>query len=150
RWYEAIQKYGVTVWYSAPTAFRLLMAQGKSTAKKFRLNSLRHICSVGEPLNPEALRWIRSVTKIAPHETWWMTETGMHLICNYRSLDFKIGATGRPFPGTYAAVVNEQGKEVPVNTLGNLVVKVGWPHHPDKRVVGWPSMMKEIWKDKAK
>ena len=139
RWYEAIQKYQVSVWYSAPTAFRFLMAQGKDLPKKYNLKSLRHICSVGEPLNPEALRWIRSITGLAPHETWWMTETGMHIICNYRSLDFKVGATGRPFPGTYASVVNEQGKEVPPNTLGQLVVKAGWP-----------SMMKEIWKNPAK
>ena len=139
RWYEAIQKYSVSVWYSAPTAFRMLMAQGKEIPKKFNLKSLRHICSVGEPLNPEALRWIRAITGVAPHETWWMTETGMHIICNYRSLDFKLGATGRPFPGTYATVVDENGKELPPNTLGNLVVRVGWP-----------SMMKEIWKNKPK
>jgi len=138
-WYQAIQKYAVTVWYSAPTAFRMLMAQGGELPKKYDLSSLRHICSVGEPLNPEALRWIRAITGQAPHETWWMTETGMHIICNYRSLDFKVGATGRPFPGTYASVVNEKGKEVPPNTLGNLVVRVGWP-----------SMMKEIYKNKPK
>jgi acetyl-CoA synthetase len=139
RWYETIQKFSVSVWYSAPTAFRLLMAQGKELPKKYRLKSLRHICSVGEPLNPEALRWIKSVTAIAPHETWWMTETGMQMICNYRSLDFKVGTTGRPFPGTYASVVDDQGKEVPPNTMGHLVVKAGWP-----------SMMKEIWKNKPK
>ncbi len=139
RWYEAIQKFQVTIWYSAPTAFRLLMAQGKELPKKYNLKSIRHICSVGEPLNPEALRWIRSITGKAPHETWWMTETGMHIICNYPSLDFKLGATGRSFPGTYASVVNDEGKEVPPNTLGHLVVRVGWP-----------SMMKEIWKNKTK
>ena len=139
RWYETIQKYQVSVWYSAPTAFRFLMAQGKELPKKYDLKCLRHICSVGEPLNPEALRWIRAITGIAPHETWWMTETGMHIICNYRSLDFKVGATGRPFPGTYASVVNDQGKEVPPNTLGHLVVRAPWP-----------SMMKEIWRNKPK
>ena len=139
RWYQTIEKYQVTVWYSAPTAFRLLMAQGKETAKKHNLKSIRHISSVGEPLNPEALRWVRDLTGIAPHETWWMTETGMQIVCNYRSLDFKIGATGKPFPGTYATVVDDKGKEVPPNTLGNLVVKAGWP-----------SMMKAIWRNPAK
>lgn len=139
RWYETIQKFEVTVWYSAPTAFRLLMAQGKEIPKKYNLKSLRHICSVGEPLNPEALRWIRGITGIAPHETWWMTETGMHIVCNYRSLDFKLGATGKSFPGTYATVVDEKGKEVPPNTMGNLVVRAGWP-----------SMMKAIWKNEKK
>ncbi len=139
RWYQAIEKYEVTMWYSAPTAFRLLMSQGEEIAKKYNLKSIRHICSVGEPLNPEALRWIRKLTSIAPHETWWMTETGMQIICNYRSLDFKIGVTGRPFPGTYASVVDDHGKEVPANTLGHLVVRTGWP-----------SMMKAIWNNKQK
>ncbi len=138
-WYRAIEKFKVTVWYSAPTAFRMLMSQGEELPKKFNLKSVRHICSVGEPLNPEALRWIKKITAQAPHETWWMTETGMHIICNYRSLDFKVGATGRSFPGTYATVVNDQGKELPPNTLGHLAVKPGWP-----------SMMKAIWKNKAK
>ena len=139
RWYQTIEKYQVSVWYSAPTAFRFLMSQGEIIAKKFSFESIRHICSVGEPLNPEALRWIRKITGVAPHETWWMTETGMQIICNYRSLDFKIGATGRPFPGTYATIVDDKGKEVPPGTLGNLVVKVPWP-----------SIMQTIWKNPAK
>jgi acetyl-CoA synthetase len=139
KWYKAIEKFSVSVWYSAPTAFRMLMSQGDAIPKKFNLKSLRHICSVGEPLNPEALRWIRKITGIAPHETWWMTETGMHIVCNYRSTDFKLGATGKPFPGTYATIVDDKGKEVPPNTLGHLVVKTPWP-----------SMMKEIWRDKPK
>lgn len=138
-WYDTIERYRVSVWYSAPTAFRYLMKQGKELAKESDLSSLRHICSVGEPLNPEALKFIRSITGIAPHETWWMTETGMQLICNYPGEDFKLGATGKPFPGTYATVVDEKGHEVPPNTLGQLVVKVGWP-----------SMMKAIWQNRAK
>jgi acetyl-CoA synthetase len=139
RWYQTIQKYKVTMWYSAPTAYRMLMAAGEAIPKQYDLSSLRHICSVGEPLNPEALRWIRKITGQAPHETWWMTETGMQLICNYRSKDFPVGCTGRPFPGTYATVVDDQGKELPPGQLGHLVVKPGWP-----------SMMKAIWKDPAK
>jgi acetyl-CoA synthetase len=139
RWYQAIEKYQVSVWYSAPTAYRMLMAQGSELTKKFNFKSIRHICSVGEPLNPEALRWIKTVTGQAPHETWWMTETGMHIICNYRSLDFKVGATGRPFPGTYASVIDGAGKELPPNTMGQLAVKTPWP-----------SMMREIWKNPAK
>jgi len=139
RWYQTIQKYRVTMWYSAPTAFRMLMSAGEAIARKYDLSSLRHICSVGEPLNPEALKWIKKTTGLAPHETWWMTETGMQLICNYRSMDFKIGCTGKPFPGTYATVVDEQGHELPPGQLGHLVVKPGWP-----------AMMKEIWKNPAK
>ncbi len=139
RWYQTIQRYQVTMWYSAPTAYRMLMSAGDALPRQYDLSSLRHICSVGEPLNPEALRWVRQITGIAPHETWWMTETGMQLICNYRSLDFPIGCTGKPFPGTSATVVDDQGKELPPGQLGNLVVKPGWP-----------SMMKEIWNNPAK
>ena len=139
RWYQTIQRYRVTVWYSAPTAYRLLMGAGEEVAKRYDLSSLRHICTVGEPLNPEALRWVRSITGLAPHETWWMTETGMQIICNYRSADFKVGATGKPFPGTYATVVDDTGKELPPYQLGHLVVKPGWP-----------SMMKTIWQNEAK
>ena len=139
RWYHTIQQYRVTMWYSAPTAYRMLMAAGDAIPKHYDLSSLRHICSVGEPLNPEALKWIKKITGLAPHETWWMTETGMQLICNYRSLDFPIGCTGKPFPGTYATVVDDQGHELPPGQLGHLVVKPGWP-----------SMMKEIWKNPAK
>ena len=134
RWFETIQRYKVSMWYSAPTAYRMLMSVGEAIPKKYDLSSLRHICTVGEPLNPEALRWVKKITGLAPHETWWMTETGMQLICNYRTLDFKIGCTGKPFPGTYATVVDDQGKELPPGQLGSLVVKPGWP-----------SMMKEIW-----
>ncbi len=139
RWYQTIQRYKVTMWYSAPTAYRMLMSMGEEIPKKYNLKSLRHICSVGEPLNPEALKWIKKITGLAPHETWWMTETGMQLICNYRSYDFPVGCTGKPFPGTYATVVDDSGKEVPPGQLGHLVVKPGWP-----------SMMKEIWKNPAK
>ncbi|MBI2884621.1 MAG: acetate--CoA ligase [Candidatus Omnitrophica bacterium] len=139
RWFQTIQKYRVSMWYSAPTAYRMLMSAGDATPKQYDLSSLRHICSVGEPLNPEALKWVKKITGLAPHETWWMTETGMQLICNYRSLDFKIGCTGKPFPGTYATVVDDQGRELPPFELGNLVVKPGWP-----------SMMKAIWNNPAK
>jgi acetyl-CoA synthetase len=139
RWFHTIERYRVSMWYSAPTAYRMLMAAGDSVPKQYNLSSLRHICSVGEPLNPEALRWVKQVTGIAPHETWWMTETGMHIICNYRSHDFKIGCTGKPFPGTYATVVDDQGRELPPGELGHLVVRPGWP-----------SMMHSIWNNPQK
>ena len=139
RWYRTIQRYRVTVWYSAPTAFRMLMAAGTDIPKRYDLSSLRHVCSVGEPLNPEALKWVKGVTGLAPHETWWMTETGMQLVCNYRSHDFPIGSTGKPFPGTYATVVDDQGRELPPGELGHLVVRPPWP-----------SLMKTIWNNPAK
>ena len=138
-WYEALEKFKVTVWYSAPTAYRMLMANGEELAKKYDLSSIRHICSVGEPLNPEALLFIKSITGVAPLETWWMTETGMHIVCNFRCTPLHIGATGKPFPGTYATVVDSEGNEVPPNTMGHLVVRPPWP-----------SMMKAIWNNQAK
>lgn len=133
-WYEAIQKFKVTVWYSAPTAYRMLMAQGEELAAKYDLSSIRHICSVGEPLNPEALLFIQSITNVAPLETWWMTETGMHIVCNFRCTELRIGATGKSFPGTYATVINSEGDELPPHTMGHLAVRPPWP-----------SMMKTIW-----
>lgn len=133
-WYETIQKHKVTVWYSAPTAFRMLMAAGTDLPKQYDLSSIRHICSVGEPLNPEALLFIRSITGVAPLETWWMTETGMHIVCNFRCMDLKIGATGKSFPGTYATVIDNEGNELDAHEMGHLVVRPPWP-----------SMMKTIW-----
>ena len=138
-WYEALQKFKVTVWYSAPTAYRMLMALGKELPAKYDLSTIRHICSVGEPLNPEALLFIRDITHVAPLETWWMTETGMHIVCNFKCMDLKIGATGKPFPGTYATIADAQGNELAPHEIGHLVVRPPWP-----------SMMQTIWQNPEK
>ncbi|AVX20185.1 acetyl-CoA synthetase [Carboxydocella sporoproducens DSM 16521] len=138
-WYATIEKYGVTVWYSAPTAFRMLMAAGDELVKKYDLSSLRHILSVGEPLNPEVVRWGMKVFGIRIHDTWWMTETGGQLICNYPCMPIKPGSMGRPFPGVYAAIVDDQGNELPPYRMGNLAIRKGWP-----------SMMRAIWKNEEK
>ncbi|MFZ5626561.1 MAG: acetate--CoA ligase [Bacillota bacterium] len=138
-WYATIEKYGVTVWYSAPTAFRMLMAAGDDLVKKYDLSSLRHILSVGEPLNPEVVRWGMRVFGIRIHDTWWMTETGGQLICNYPCMPIKPGSMGRPFPGVYAAIVDDQGNELPPYRMGNLAIRKGWP-----------SMMRAIWKNEEK
>ncbi|MDY6971205.1 MAG: acetate--CoA ligase [Thermodesulfobacteriota bacterium] len=138
-WYATIEKYKVTVWYSAPTAFRLMMSAGDEVVDKYDLSSLRLIYSVGEPLNPEVIRWALRVFGQPIHDTWWMTETGMQLISNYPSMPIKAGSMGKPFPGVMAAILDDQGKELPPNQVGNLAIKRGWP-----------SMMKEIWKNKEK
>ncbi|RKJ17626.1 acetate--CoA ligase, partial [Butyricicoccus sp. 1XD8-22] len=91
-WYGAIEKYGVTVWYSAPTAFRMLMGAGTSVLEGYNLTSLRHVLSVGEPLNPEVIRWGMDELGHRIHDTWWMTETGAHMICNYPTMDIKPGS----------------------------------------------------------
>ncbi|BDG37147.1 acetate--CoA ligase [Parageobacillus sp. VR-IP] len=138
-WYQTIQDFGVTVWYSAPTAFRMLMGAGDEIVKKYDLSSLRHILSVGEPLNPEVIRWGMKVFQRRIHDTWWMTETGAHLICNYPCMEIKPGSMGKPIPGVKAAIIDDQGNELPPYRMGNLAIKKGWP-----------SMMKTIWNNPQK
>lgn len=138
KWYSLIEKYKVTVWYTAPTAIRMLMKAGNKIVRKYNLKSLRHLCSVGEPLNPEAIKWGRKVFRLSFHDDWWQTETGAICLANYPSLKIKLGSMGKPFPGIEAAVVNEKGKKV-VGKEGDLVLKPGWP-----------AMMKEIWRNKKK
>ena len=138
-WYEAIESYGVTVWYSAPTSFRMLMGAGDAVVNKYDLSSLRHLLSVGEPLNPEVIRWGMKVFNLRIHDTWWMTETGSQLICNYPCMEIKPGSMGKPIPGVQVAIVDDRGNELPPNRMGNLAIKKGWP-----------SMMKQIWNNPEK
>ncbi|KAF0994115.1 acetate--CoA ligase [Geobacillus sp. TFV-3] len=138
-WYQTIQDFGVTVWYSAPTAFRMLMGAGDEVVKKYDLSSLRHILSVGEPLNPEVIRWGMKVFGRRIHDTWWMTETGGHLICNYPCMEIKPGSMGKPIPGVEAAIIDDRGNVLPPYRMGNLAIKKGWP-----------SMMKTIWNNPQK
>ncbi|MED4531035.1 acetate--CoA ligase [Metabacillus fastidiosus] len=138
-WYKAIEDYGVTVWYSAPTAFRMLMGAGDELINKYDLSSLRHVLSVGEPLNPEVIRWGMKVFQNRIHDTWWMTETGAHTICNYPCLEIRPGSMGKPVPGVEAAIVDDKGNELPPYRMGNLAIKKGWP-----------SMMYAIWNNKEK
>ncbi|WP_409289849.1 acetate--CoA ligase [Peribacillus sp. SCS-37] len=138
-WYQTIEDYGVTVWYSAPTAFRMLMGAGDEVIKKFDLSSLRHLISVGEPLNPEVVRWGMKVFNKRIHDSWWMTETGAQIISNYPSLEIKPGSMGKPIPGVQAGIVDDQGNELPPNRMGNLAIKKGWP-----------SMMNAIWNNPQK
>ncbi|MGB8000102.1 MAG: acetate--CoA ligase [Anaerobacillus sp.] len=133
-WYGTIEKYEVTVWYSAPTAFRMLMGAGDEIVKRYDLSSLRHVLSVGEPLNPEVIKWGNKVLDLRIHDNWWMTETGAQLISNYPAMEIKPGSMGKPIPGVHAAIVDDQGNELPANRMGNLAIKKGWP-----------SMMRAIW-----
>lgn len=135
RWYKLLDKYNISVWYTAPTAIRMLMAAGMDVVKKHNLTHLRHLCSVGEPLNPEAIRWGLKVFGLPFHDTWWQTETGAICIANYPAMDIKIGSMGKPVPGLTAAIVDDKGHEVAINTEGNIAIKPKWP-----------SMMHTIWK----
>ena len=126
-WYDILQRYGVTVWYTAPTALRMLMRAGDDLVKEFDLEKVRHICSVGEPLNAEVVRWGMRTMNRRIHDTWWQTETGAHLICNYPSMTIRPGSMGKPIPGVIAGVVDEEGNEVPPGTEGYLALRPGWP-----------------------
>lgn len=138
-WYETLQHNKVTVWYSAPTAFRMLMGAGEDIVKQYDLSHVRHILSVGEPLNPEVVRWGHKVYGHRIHDTWWMTETGGQLICNYPSMPIKPGSMGKPVPGIEAAIIDDNGKVLPPNRMGNLAVRTPWP-----------SMMRLIWNNAPK
>lgn len=138
-WYQSLEEYKISVWYSAPTAFRMLMGAGDELIKKYNLENLRHVLSVGEPLNPEVVRWGKKVLDLRIHDTWWMTETGGQLICNYGAMDIKSGSMGKPIPGVVAAIVDDSGNELPPNRMGNLAIKKGWP-----------SMMRQIWNNPEK
>ncbi|MFB5759415.1 acetate--CoA ligase [Paenibacillus medicaginis] len=138
-WYRTIERYQVTVWYSAPTAFRMLMGANEEILEKYDLSSLRHVLSVGEPLNPEVVRWGWKAYGQRIHDTWWMTETGGQLICNYPEMAIKPGSMGKPLPGIEAAILDDEGNVLPPNQMGNLAIRTGWP-----------SMMRKIWNNPAK
>ena len=132
RWYATLQDRKVTVWYTAPTAIRMLMKAGDDLPKKYDLSALRFMSSVGEPLNPEAVEWSQRVLGRPFHDNWWQTETGGIMIANYASMDVKPGSMGRSLPGIEAAIVQrrEDGGVEPAEapmTLGELALKKGWP-----------------------
>ncbi len=136
RWYRLIQDYRVSIWYTAPTAIRLLMKAGDELPRSYQLSSLRFLASVGEPLNPEAVVWAQRTLGEPFHDNWWQTETGAIMIANYAAMAIKPGSMGRPLPGIEAAIVrprepqDEGDRLVPistVNTVGELALKAGWP-----------------------
>jgi len=129
RWYQFIDDFKVTVWYSAPTAIRSLMKEGTGTVKKYDLSTLRHMCSVGEPLNAEAVVWSEEAFGLPFHDTYWQTETGSMIITNFPGMKIKPGSMGKPFPGITATVVDfkdHQPIEKP-GMVGLIAVKPGWP-----------------------
>jgi len=127
-WYKVIDKYKVTVWYSAPTAIRMLMKAGEGVVEKYDLRSLRYLCSVGEPLNPEAILWGNKAFGLPFHDNWWQTETGCIQIANYAVQDIRPGSMGRAFPGVTATILDDNcEKELPTGEEGHLALKTGWP-----------------------
>jgi len=140
RWYGILQDQRVAVWYTAPTALRMLMRAGAEVAHEYDLSALRFIASVGEPLNPEVVVWSQEAFGMPAHDNLWQTETGGIMIANYRSMEVRPGSMGRPLPGIEAAVgrLDEDDNPVlaPDGTLelvedldeqGELVLRPGWP-----------------------
>ncbi len=139
RWYGILQDQHVTVWYTAPTALRMLMRAGAEVAHEYDLSALRFVASVGEPLNPEVVHWGQEAFGLPVHDNWWQTETGGIMIANYRSMDVRPGSMGRPLPGVEADVCRRDADDKPLlatdgslelaseGEQGELVLRPGWP-----------------------
>lgn len=128
--WKLVEKYGVTTFYTAPTAIRHLMRYGTKYPKQYNLESLKILATVGEPINPEAWMWFYKYIgneKAPIMDTWWQTETGMHMISPLPCSPLKPGSATKPFPGIEADVVDEEGKPVPLGKGGYLVIKKPWP-----------------------
>ena len=140
RWYRFMAEHRVTVWYSAPTAIRLLMREGIGLVRRFDLSALRHLCSVGEPLNAEAVVWSQEAFGRPFHDTFWQTETGCIVITNLPGMPVKAGSMGRPFPGIAAAVLDPKTFE-PIAEPGRVGLIALRPP--------WPSLMRTYWRNAA-
>jgi acetyl-CoA synthetase len=132
RWCRVLAAHRVTVWYTAPTAVRMLMRTGSDLARRFAFPDLRLLASVGEPLNPEAVRWGEEAFGLPFHDNWWQTETGGIMIANLLAMDIRPGSMGRPLPGIDAAIVRRRddgGVEVigEPDREGELALRPGWP-----------------------
>ncbi len=129
-WWRLIDRFKITHFYTAPTAIRALMRYGEEPIKKYSFSSLRILGSVGEPINPEAWLWFYKNIgreKIPIMDTWWQTETGMHILTPLPSTPLKPGSCNKPFFGVIADVVDENGNSVGPNKQGYLVLKTPWP-----------------------
>lgn len=140
-WYKFIEKQRITVWYSAPTAIRSLMKAGDEIVGKFDLSCLRHLASVGEPLNAEAIVWSEKVFNKQFLDTYWQTETGSMMITNFPDMEIKPGSMGKAFPGIEAALLDPKTFE-PFDEPGRIGLIAFKP--------GWPAMMTTYWNNNEK
>jgi acetyl-CoA synthetase len=151
RWYRILRDERVTVWYTAPTAIRMLMRLGAEVAHEYDFEPLRLIASVGEPLHPEGVVWGQSAFGLPIHDNWWQTETGGIMIANYPAMDIKPGSMGRPLPGVEAAILrrDDQGKVV---VRGGRAEVVSEPDVQGELALrpGWPSMFRGYLGDEAR
>jgi acetyl-CoA synthetase len=137
--YWTLERHRVAVWYTTPRTIRELMEAGEDLPKRYDLSHLRHIATVGAPLAPDLFYWVRKHLGLSPHDTWWMTETGMICIANFPSMDIKPGAMGKQVPGVRTAILDESGHPLPAMSLGELAVKADLPN-----------MMTGMWEDKSR
>ncbi|MCX5679782.1 MAG: AMP-binding protein, partial [Candidatus Omnitrophica bacterium] len=126
-WLDLLKKEAITVWYSAPTALRMLMREDAELFKRYSLSALRHIFSVGEPLNPEVINWSRATLGKDVYDTWFQTETGSIMIANRPGLEIRPGSMGIPVKGIKAVIIADDGKLLGSNQQGMLCLKRGWP-----------------------
>jgi acetyl-CoA synthetase len=130
RWYSILERERVEVWYTAPTAIRMMMRAGKDAAAGRDFSRLRFLASVGEPLNPEGVVWGKTVFGRPFHDNWWQTETGGIMIANTAAMDIKPGSMGKPLPGIEAGIVEREGdtvRELGAGEVGELALRPGWP-----------------------
>lgn len=126
-WFDLLQNEMVTIWYSSPTALRMLMREDSALYKNYDLGALRHIYSVGEPLNPEVITWARTILNKDIYDTWFQTETGGIMITNRPGLEIRPGSMGTPLDGIEPAIIADDGEVLGNNQQGNLCLKIGWP-----------------------
>ncbi len=131
RWYSIVQDQRVAVWYTAPTAIRMMMKAGADAVKPFKFTALRHMCSVGEPLNAEAVLWTQQNIGLPAHDTWWQTETGAMMIVNFASMDIKPGSMGKAVPGIEVELADRSGGGFQIiketDKEGEIAIKTPWP-----------------------
>lgn len=125
-WFDLLQNEKVTIWYTAPTALRMLMREDASLYAGYDLGSLRHIFSVGEPLNPEVITWAHGTLNRDIYDTWFQTETGGIMITNRPGLPIRPGSMGTPLAGIEPAIIADDGELLGSNRQGNLCLKTGW------------------------
>lgn len=140
-WYKFIEKYKITVWYTSPTAIRSLMKAGDEIISNYDLSCLRHLASVGEPLNREAVLWSERIFGRQFHDTFWQTETGSIMVTNFPGMKIKPGSMGKPFPGITATILSPETYEQ-LNDPGRTGLIA---FKPD-----WPSMMRAYWNNDEK
>ncbi|WP_037763093.1 acetate--CoA ligase [Streptomyces sp. 142MFCol3.1] len=156
RWYRILAEQRVSVWYTAPTALRMLMRTTPRSGpydlpRSFDLGALRFIASVGEPLNPEAVVWGKDVLGLPVHDNWWQTETGAIMIANFAACEIRPGSMGRPLPGVEAAVLQrgEDGRAMTTEGRVTVLEEPGVEGELALRV-GWPSMFRGYLHDEAR